>query len=162
MNKIFILCCFAIIQSAFNLSYAQTPQQSDEPDRLRWIKEIRNFKHDFLTKELDLSEEQQEQFFADYDEMEDRVLELNTATRELEHKVCSDSEASDVEVEAAARAIFELKSEEGKIELEYFDKFKNTLSPVQLIRIKNAERKFTQQLMQHHRRLRKNDGSRKR
>ena len=93
--------------------------------------------------------------------MEDRINQLNAETRDLEQKVLSDSDASDVELEAAARASYILKNEESKIELEYFDKFKNTLSPRQLIKLKSAERKFTQQLMQHHRRLKKAEGGRK-
>lgn len=162
MNRFFIICCLVFIQSVINSSYAQSNQQADEADRLRWIREVRNYKHDFLARELELTEQQQKQFYTDYDAMEDRILEVNNSTRDLEQKVLDNPKASEVEQEAAARAIFELKSEEGKIELEYFEKFKETLAPAQLLRLKNAERRFTQQLMQHHRRLRKADAARKR
>lgn len=141
-------------------STAQPPQLDDE-GRQKWMTELRNYKHEFMTKELDLSKEQQRDFFAEYDCMEDRLNSLNIDTRELEQRTLSNPEASEVELEATARALFNLKSEESKIELEYFDKFKNILTPKQLIRLKNTERKFTQQLVQHHRRLRNADGQRK-
>ena len=140
---------------------AQPPQLDDE-GRQRWMTEIRNYKHDFFTKELELSEDQQRDFFAEYDQMEDRINKLNSETRELEENTIDNPDASDVELEATARALFEIKGEESKIELEYFEKFKNILQPKQLILIKNTERKFTQQLVQHHRRLRNTESKRRR
>ncbi|MBP2690964.1 MAG: hypothetical protein J6B44_03980 [Muribaculaceae bacterium] len=140
---------------------AQPPQLDDE-GRQRWMTEIRNYKHDFFTKELELSEDQQRDFFAEYDQMEDRINKLNSETRELEEKTIDNPDASDVELEATARALFEIKGEESKIELEYFEKFKNILQPKQLVLIKNTERKFTQQLVQHHRRLRSTESKRRR
>ena len=74
--------------------------------------EMRNFKHDFLAKDLDLSKEQQQEFFSAYDEMEDRINRLNSETRDLEQRVMSDDNASDVELDAAARAVYQLKNEE--------------------------------------------------
>lgn len=158
MNKIVSLLFSVVLLSTFAAS-AQARQ--DDGDRKKWISEVRNFKHDFFVKDLELTKEQQKDFFAAYDEMEDRINQLNSDTREFEQKVLADPEASDVELEAAATKSYELKSEESKIELEYFDKFKSILSPRQLIRLKSAERKFTQQLMQHHRRLKHADGSRR-
>lgn len=141
-----LICCSATAE-------AQNPQ-NDDSDRRRMLEEVRNYKHQFITRELDLTKEQQSEFFPVYDEMEDRLTRLNAETRDLEHRVSSDAQASDVEVEAAARALFGLKRAEGDIENEYFDKFKQILNPKQLLGLKNTERKFTQQLMMHHRRLR--------
>ncbi|MDE5596093.1 MAG: hypothetical protein K2I89_11075 [Muribaculaceae bacterium] len=158
MNKILSLV-IAMVATSFVFATAQS--RPDDNDRQRWMTEMRNFKHDFLTKELDLSKEQQKDFFAAYDEMEDRINRLNIETRELEQKVMADPEASEVELDAAARTSYFLKNEESKIEIEYFDKFKDVLTPRQLIRLKNSERKFAQQLMQHHRRLKTADGPHK-
>ena len=114
-----------------------------------------------MAKELDLSKSQQSEFFDIYDEMEDRVEKLNSESRDLVQRVLSDPDATDVELDAAARVVYQLKNEESKIELEYFDRFKKILQPRQLILLKSAERKFTQQLMIHHRRLKKADNGRK-
>lgn len=160
MYKALSFIFFVLAVSSLSPVYAQ-PSQPDESDRQKWMTEMRNFKHDFLAKDLDLSKEQQQDFFAAYDEMEDRINRLNAETRELEQSVLSDDNASDVELDAAARAVYQLKNEESKIELEYFDQFKKILQPKQLIRLKNAERKFTQQLMIHHRRLKNGEGGRR-
>ncbi len=123
-------------------------------DRQRWLEELRGYKHDFITAELELSQEQQNEFFPIYDEMEDEIERLNIMTRELEDAVNSNDEASDIEIENAARTIFELKRAEGQIEMTYFEKFKEILSPRQLLQLKNVERKFTNRLVKHHRRMR--------
>ncbi len=124
-----------------------------ENDRSRWLSEIREYKHEFLAKDLELTREQQRDFFPLYDSMEDEVERINTETRALETKVSESKEASDLEIENASRTIFEQKRAEGQVEMTYFDKFKEILSPRQLLRLKNAERRFTQQLVKHHRRV---------
>ncbi len=135
---------------------AQQPQNQlpDPENREKYINEVRRYKHDFLAKDLDLSREQQREFFPVYDAMEDELMKINDETRELERKTTTNAEASDTELEAAAQAIFSQKQREGEVELQYFDKFRKILNNRQLLRLKNTERKFTQQLVRHHRRLR--------
>ena len=130
---------------------AQPPGEVNPQDRSRWIKEIRVYKHEFLAKDLSLSKEQQRRFFPVYDEMEDEIERLNSETRDLELRVKT-SEASDLELENASRTIFEQKRAEGQIEMTFFDKFKEILTPQQLFKLKNAERRFMQNLMKSHRR----------
>ncbi len=131
---------------------AQTPLSENERERA--LTEMRAYKHQFIAKELNLSKEQQSGFFPVYDEMDDKLMQINLETRELERAVNENKEASDTEIEAAATAIFNQKEREGKIENEYFDKFKEVLTPRQLLLLKSAEKKFTQRLVRHHRRLR--------
>ncbi len=131
---------------------AQTPLSENERERA--LTEMRAYKHQFIAKELNLSKEQQNGFFPVYDEMDDKLMQINLETRELERAVNENKEASDTEIEAAATAIFNQKEREGKIENEYFDKFKEVLTPRQLLLLKSAEKKFTQRLVRHHRRLR--------
>lgn len=131
---------------------AQAPLSST--DRERWLDEIRNLKHDYLAKELDLTREQQNEFFPLYDAMQDEIEQLNTRTRELETAISSDESASDLQVENAARTVFEQRRAEGQIEMTYFDKFRDILNPRQLLQLKDAERKFTRQLVNQHRRMR--------
>ena len=56
--------------------------------------------------------------------------------------------------ESAASAVYSQKEREGKVEMEYYDKFKGILTPRQLLGLKSAEKRFTQQLVRYHRRLR--------
>jgi len=126
-------------------------------DRERWLGEMRNLKHDFIARELDLTDEQQDHFFDLYDRMEDDIAALNSETREAETRVAADSEATDLQIQNTARTVFEQKRAEGQIEMTYFDQFSQILTPRQLLQLKNAERKFTQQLVNRRRTLRRND-----
>lgn len=147
MNRIYLLILFiATVASSAMAQPRPTPE-----NRERWKSELRNYKHDFMARELDLSRDQQSKFFPLYDQMEDSIEQINADTRELEKRIGDD--ASDIETEAAARALFEQKSREGQLELEYFDSFKTILTPRQLLKLKSAERQFMRRLMHHNRRM---------
>lgn len=154
MNKrlLYIISLIMLAMSAIPSS-AQGPALSNA-DRQRWLSEIRGYKHDYLARELELSREQQQGFFPLFDAMEDEVERINAETRDLEQKACENENASDLELENAARTIFEQKRAEGQVEMTYFEKFKDILTPRQLLQLKSAERRFTQQLVKQHRRMR--------
>lgn len=129
--------------------------QFSPAERQRWLGEMRNLKHDFIAKELSLTKDQEREFFPLYDKMEDEIAALNTQTREDEARVAADRDATDLEMENTARTVFEQKRAEGQIEMTYFEKYKTILTPKQLLQLKNAERKFTQQLVNRHRRVKR-------
>lgn len=143
-----VLCAL----SAFNSVAQRQGKPLTDEDRQRIRSEIRSYKHEFLARELEMSREQQREFFPVYDEMDEAVDRINFETRELERKVSQKADASEVEIEASARAVFSQKSAEGEVEKQYFDRFRQILSGKQLLRLRKAERKFTQRLMRHHRR----------
>lgn len=151
----FALIIIALIAAAGTTLTAQESQGAlNHKERIKALEEIRVYRHDVLVKELEMTSEQQREFFPLYDEMNDQLQKLNNETRELERSMLANESASDTELEAAAGAIFAQKMKEGKIEMEYLDKFKDILTPRQLIKLKSAEKKFTQTLVRHHRRLR--------
>ncbi len=120
-------------------------------DRKEWFKELRQYKHDFLAKELDLTKEQEAKFFPMYDEMDNSIWKINHEVRGLERKIAkSDGKVSDLEYEKAAEAMYEMKGKEAAVEKQYFAKFKTVLTPKQLFQLKRAERKFTDKLMKEH------------
>lgn len=138
------------------MAFAATLFAQERPssgDREKWLSEVRNYKQEYLARELQLTKEQQAKFFPIYNEMDEELNKAAVETRDLEAKVTEDKDASDTEVSAAARALFEQKGRESEIELRYFDRYKEILTPRQLIRLKAAERKFTQQLVRHHGRM---------
>ena len=149
-RSISILCA---VFAFFVFSARLAAQELNEEDRNRYVTQIRAYKHDYFVKELDLTKEQQNTFFDLYDNMEDRIMDLGTETRSLERDALSES-ASPEAVETAAAALYRQKVQEGEIEMEYFEKFKNILSARQLVLLKQAERKFNQQLLRQHRRIR--------
>lgn len=113
------------------------------------ISEMREFKHNFLKRELGLSREQEQPFFKAYDQMTDELIRIGEETRTLERKTISDANATDTEIESATRTIFEQKKKEGEIELKYLEEFKNILNKRQLLKLKDAERRFNRGLMHH-------------
>ena len=147
-----ILFTLILIFAGLSQVEAQTPGR--QPDRSKWLSEIRDYKHEFIAKDLQLTAEQKRDFFPLYDEMEDEISRINSETRELETQVDENKDASDLEIENAARTVFEQNRAVGQVEMTYFDKFKEILTPRQLLRLKNAERTFTQQLVKHHGRVR--------
>ena len=76
--------------------YAQQTKEDVERDRV--FTEIRAYKHDVLVKSLDLTKEQQREFFPVYDELDDKLMEINNETRDLERRVAADANASDTEI----------------------------------------------------------------
>ena len=143
---ILIVCFSALPVFAQNVAVSNA-------DRTRWLSEMREYKHEFLTKELNLTKEQQRDFFPLYDSMEDEIERINAETRETESRLADNVDATDLELENGARTVFEQKRSEGQIEMTYFEKFKDILSPRQMLKLKSSERKFTQHLVNHHRRI---------
>lgn len=147
-----LLLSFFLLASA---SLWARPQEPQGPDRDKFLAELRPYQHEFLAKELKLSREQARDFFPVYDAMDDELQQVADETRNLEKQAFDNVNATDTELEAASQAVFAQKQKEGKIELEYYDKFKEILTPRQLLRLKSAERQFTQRLLRQHRKLRR-------
>lgn len=150
MKKYLTLATIALCFSVMAQAQKSDRKVLSSEEREMWLTELRNYKREFLARELELTSQQEAKFMPVYEQMDDELSRIATETRELETKVSADADASDTEAEAAARALFEQKSREGKVEMEYFDQFKEILTSKQLLRLKNAERKFTQQLVRHH------------
>lgn len=143
------IIAFILILFTSASSFAQ-----NNVDRKKWLKEIQEYKHEFLIKELDLTKEQQEKFLPMYDEMDCKIRQVNDQARDYQRKVRQmKDKASELEYEKAAEAQFEVKAKEGEIEKSYFSKFKTVLTPKQLFRLKHAEWKFTKELMKQHSRM---------
>lgn len=168
MKKLFSSFLFLLLavgaMSASPLSFtcgseccaADKDEESPETSQ-QWLKEIREFKHNYLAKELNLTKEQQKAFFPLYDAMEDETWKINRETRDLEQKVKSSSSVSDLEYDKATDAIFEQKEKEGAVERAYLQKFREVLTREQLFKLRGAERRFAGKLMQHHHRLTQGD-----
>lgn len=129
-------------------------QSRPDADRDRIFTELRAYKHKVLVESLDLTKEQQREFFPVYDEMDDKLIQINNETRDLERSVIANPDATDTEIEAAAAAVYSQKEREGEVEMEYYDKLKQILTPRQLLCLRSAEKNFTQKLVRYHRRLR--------
>lgn len=148
MKRNLLLSLIALLIGVVTVS-AQRKGSAEE--RRHWMREIQHYKVEYVTKTLKLTDEQKAKFVPMYQSMEADQRKLQEETRRLERSVVKRGDkVSDLEYEKASEALYELKSKEGKIELDYMKKFKTVLSPQQLFNLKIAERKFTRELMKHH------------
>ncbi|MCM1504882.1 MAG: hypothetical protein NC127_06780 [Muribaculum sp.] len=153
MQRIITAFMLCLILATGMPALAQGPGDK-RPDRKEWFRQMREYKHDFMAKELCLSKEQQGKFFPLYDDMEQKLHRIQHESMEMENKINrSQSGVTDLEYEKAAEALVEVKGKEAAIEEQYFAKFKSVLTPKQLFKLKQAERNFTRELMKQHSRM---------
>lgn len=161
MNKkllFFIVILFPLFAMAGHHGHGNHSEQvnSDNmPDREKWFKEAREYKHQYLIKELDLTKTQQREFFPLYDQMDDEMIKIQQETRQMEKRIKSlGDKASDLDYEKATDALYEAKEKEANIEKKYLTEFRKVLTPEQLFKLKGAERKFMRELMDRSSQLR--------
>lgn len=142
-----------LLFSCFLASLPVSAQRPDSRDREAWMKEMQQFKSDYIAKRLDLSEDQKPKFVDLYNKMDNEVRAAQEEAEMLYRQTYQKKDAaSDLECEKAAEAIYELKGRENVIEMKYFNEYKAILTPRQLFKLKEAERDFTRELMKQHRR----------
>lgn len=117
--------------------------------RQKWMENMRQAKHEFLTKELKLSETQCRDFFPLYDKMTEERMALEKKLRCREQEVLDKGDkATDREIDAVIDDQYSIDIKLNDIDRKYLPRFKSILSRPQLLRLKHAERKFQRQLMQ--------------
>ncbi|MBQ7212194.1 MAG: hypothetical protein IJS19_05970 [Muribaculaceae bacterium] len=147
MKRSFII---VVILSLAALSVSAQQRGRQKPDREKWFQELREWKHQFLIKEVELTEEQQPKFFAMYDAMQNEILAIHDGSRNMEKKLSLNKQASDLEYEKMAEALIEVKIKEGEIQKRYLDKMKTVISSRQLYKLQVAEKKFIRMLNRQH------------
>lgn len=152
LHRLIIIPAIAIV-----ILSATTPAAAQEPaapsPRDKWMQEYRQYKHDFLIKEIGLTQEQQEEFFPLYDEMQQAVININREAKEAEDAMTSRTDSpTDEEYTSVAKLLSEAKGKEAVVEITYFDKFAKILTPKQLFELKRAEDRFSRSMLKHHKR----------
>lgn len=139
------------IVSTLTLAAQQSQHRRGDrrPDRTEWMRKMKQLKHEFMARELDLSAEQQKAFFALYDEKEDERFQAERAVRRSDRDLSNRiADASDSELDAAIEAQYELDSKLALIEKKYLPKFRKVLTRQQLFKLRRVERKFQKMLME--------------
>lgn len=116
-------------------------------DRSKWVNEMLEAKHQMLIEEVGLTPTQQEQFMPLYEAMEKEIYTTNRDARTLAASVEKKKAPTDSEYKQAAEALSRVKVREGEIEAKYFEKFSKILSKRQLFLLKQAENKFTRNML---------------
>lgn len=123
--------------------------QDNAQKRHQWMREMQKAKQEFMAKELNLTDQQNEQLNAIILEMDNELDKLRRETRAMGKAVESKTDATDLEYEKAAEAMFEHKGKEAEIEMRYYKKIAKILTPRQLYLYKKAEHKWMKKLMKH-------------
>ena len=122
----------------------------------KWMREMNQARREFITKELKLSPSQETRFFAQYDAMDTEMRSLYDNLRRQEKTVeKKGSKATEAECLALSQEMFEAKAKEGAIEMKYYKKFKEILSPGQLVKLKKVERDFRRKMAREQRKVHK-------
>ena len=125
------------------IASAATAQNS----RTKFQTDMYQAKHEMIIEEVGLTMTQQKQFMPLYEQMEREIYEVNRNARALANEVEKKKNPSDRDYEVAASALSNTRMREGEIEAKYFEKFSKILSKKQLFQLKQAEAKFTREIL---------------
>ena len=129
------------------LVLAITTTATAQNSRTKFQTDMYQAKHEMIIEEVGLTMTQQNQFMPLYEQMEREIYEVNRNARALANEVEKKKNPSDRDYEAAASALSNTRMREGEIEAKYFDKFSKILSKKQLFLLKQAEAKFTREML---------------
>lgn len=115
--------------------------------RTKFAADMYQAKHEMIIKELGLTQTQQKQFMPVYEQMEREIYQVNRNARVLAAEVEKKKNPTDRDYEVAASALSNTRIQEGEIEAKYFEKFSKILSKKQLYQLKQAEAKFTREML---------------
>ena len=115
--------------------------------RTKFATDMYQAKHEMIIEELGLTQTQQKQFMPLYEQMERDIYQVNRNARVLASEVEKKKNPSDRDYEAAASALSSTRMREGEIEAKYFEKFSKILTKKQLFQLKQAEVKFTREMI---------------
>ena len=134
----------AIVILMLTVASVTTAQQNG---RTKFATDMYQAKHEMIIEELGLTPTQQKQFMPMYEQMEREIYQVNRTARALAAEVEKKKNPSDRDYEAAAAALSNTRMREGEIEAKYFEKFSKVLSKKQLFQLKQAEVKFTREMI---------------
>lgn len=148
MKKLTLLLLVALMLIPAG-SMAQDNKRSNRAERKEWMKKLKALKHDFLAKELDLTENQKAEFFDIYDSKEAERMDAEQKVKQAEHNVRHKGEAaSDADYDAAIRAQYNFNSEIASIESKYEALLRKVLTKRQLYKLRGSEHAFQRKLME--------------
>jgi Spy/CpxP family protein refolding chaperone len=133
----------AILTLVLTIASVATAQKG----RTQFATDMYQAKHEMIIEEMGLTQTQQKQFMPLYEQMEREIYQVNRNARALAREIENKKNPSDRDYEAAASALSNTRLREGEIEAKYFEKFSKILSKKQLFQLKQAEVKFTREML---------------
>lgn len=149
--KKYLILIIALLFCGVASGYAQ-PNKHGKKNHEGW-RELREFKMKYLAQEMELNKEQQQKFFAMYDEYSSKRRVLYEAFKETDQYLENNKNASEADYDRACEKLTDLKQKDAALEKEYDAKFATFLSKQQIYKMKVAEDKFKKKMaeMRHKR-----------
>ena len=117
-----------------------------QPNRAA-LQKIKQFKKEFITETLALTEADAQAFFLVYDTYEEEKRQLRMETNQLKRGFLA---KSDEQLLADLNALMGIKEKELKLEKSYMQQFLNILTPRQVAALYHAESQFRKKLLQRY------------
>lgn len=148
MKRVTYIALLLLALTAFALpAQANRHDRGSSADREQWDREMRQFRNEYFTRELNLTADQQTRFFALYDAMEAERNALFKKVRDAADEVeAKGSSATSADYKRVVDMQYNLKAQEAAIEQRYYQEFKQVLSWRQLYHLKKAERELRRML----------------
>lgn len=135
------------------LGYTQTGNLEERLERLETAK------IGFLTRQLDLSPEEAQQFWPVYNEFQEEIKSIRLERRKLQREGRTGFDnLSEQEIEALTDQFVQLEVEEAEVKQRYHNRFKAVLPPSKVARLYRAEMKFKQEILERLRERRQGRG----
>lgn len=125
-------------------------QQRQRPS----FEDFQKMKLDFIVKEMGLSSNEIDKFSPIYKEMSKERVALYAKYREnnrIKRAVHNGEQVADTTMQRVSRDDAQLQVEDAQLELKYQQKFEEILSPQQVIKWREAEQKFRDDIMSRRR-----------
>ena len=156
MNRSIFSLIIAFVIFPFVSTFAQQEAGDSvktNDSRRKWLNDVKDYKYQMLEREAQMTEEQAEEFFPLYQEMENKVFMVNLEARRMEMQISDGFDnATDDDFRQAAQALSNVKVREAEIEQEYYPQFARILSDKQMFLLKRAETHFATDMLRHYNR----------
>lgn len=143
MKKLLLILFFFV--GCFSVVSAQG-RHGKNHDKM--FEEIQEFKMKYLAQEMELKDDQKEQFFKLYDEMCAKRFEVMKPAWQLEKSLKKNHSATEEQYQEAAEAMTKAKEQCAAIEKQYNEKFSTFLSQKQIFKMKEAEDEFRKKMQE--------------
>lgn len=141
---------FPLLICALVCVFGASAQRNDKKSREDMRKEVAEFKMKFIAQEIELKDNQMEQFADLYTKMNQEKRQAFANAMKLERKVRNDKEATEADYAAASKAMEEAREKDSEIDKRYDEKFATFLTAKQRFKLKGAEEKFRRKMEQMH------------
>lgn len=139
------------------LAFVPAINADDKKDKQKMLEEIQNFKIDFLSKEMNLTEAEKAKFVPLYTEYDNARRKAGAEAWRFERSLKKKKDATDEDYKKLTELQQSAREKGAAIEKEYNKKFEKFLSARQIYQMRQGEEKFFSKMKEMRKKHRKGD-----